>query len=382
MKAQRGRLRLCRKCGWNVLRLTGRRSNRGVVSPCRNGNAGCDRRSLPGPSTVLNGPHAALRIASRKAACFCVRPGLDIDAPSICQAETCDVDGVAEAVFGEFRRAMAWPADIGGGMVDRRQVGRRSWSLAIGAATSCMKRAVARAMLQFRIASGERLDRLAEALQRHRIGNEAAGGRIGQWLVWLEFDAELAKIVTALPLFLFVDRLRPRLVLQGRRALGGAGGPKVSDCAGGAAWRLAGRRQQAPAGQVAMLEPVPIAARRPRFRAGLLAHRVGTGAVAGSLDEAARPACAINIAETTSTAIAYPRRRIFDASPILLTWGRNQQRQSGRRSRCITGPYVAVPRSCDDAVTARRLTEYMRLPTPCRVGADRRWRGADPWRIA
>jgi hypothetical protein len=61
------------------------------------------------------------------------------------------------------------------------------------------------------------------------------------------------------------------------------------------------------------------------------------------LDEAARLACAIKIAETASTAIAYPRRRIFDASPILLTWGRSQQRQSGRRSRYITGPYVGVP---------------------------------------
>ena len=44
---------------------------------------------------------------------------------------------------------------------------------------------------------GRQLDRLAEAFQRHRIGHEAACGRIGQRLVSLEVDAERAKIVTA-----------------------------------------------------------------------------------------------------------------------------------------------------------------------------------------
>ena len=192
---------------------------------------------------------------------------------AICQGEACDVDGVAEAVFGEFRRSIAWPADIGGGMVDRCQVGTEAGFGARGG--DILHEAGGRAR-HVAIQNGLRgklivLPRLfsVTGLATKQPAAGSANGSCG------------SNSTPSLRRSSRHSRSSCSSTGCGLAWLCKAGGPLAapvvqrSRTAWGAARRLAGRRQQAPAGLVAMLEPVPIAARRPRFRAGLLARRWG-----------------------------------------------------------------------------------------------------------
>ena len=77
---------------------------------------------LPGPSTVLNGPHAALRRAPRKrAACSSGRRTTSTTC-IVCEFEGGNVERVAKCMFRQFRRAVARATDIGRRLRDGLQV--------------------------------------------------------------------------------------------------------------------------------------------------------------------------------------------------------------------------------------------------------------------
>ena len=224
-------------------------------------------------------------------------------------------------------------------MVDRGEVGTEA-GFGRGAATSCMKRAVARAMSQFEDGLRRQLDGLAQAFQRDRIGDDAASTAISSGVVHVEVGAELAEIVAAVAFFL---RLAAGDAIVLRRTASSA---CVSFAGFGVCIRRLwpGLRRDRPA-------PVPIGARlrqrSARFRIGVLVsgrsagdrRATGTGAVAGRSGEAARQACAVSIADQrATTAVPAPLADVDSRSPRPSSAGDGAAawRGNGGGDQCVT----------------------------------------------
>ena len=172
MKAQRRSSCLCRKCGCAVPMASKLRASSSCARVDPKPVPTFRRRSFSlaaarskwkcsvWSAIAARAEHGLERPACRlaycvekRSACFASPPALtSMRRPSARRNLRCR-RRCRSACSESFSRAVARPADIGRRMADRRQFGPEP-VFAAGLTTFCMKRAVERAMLQFRMASG------------------------------------------------------------------------------------------------------------------------------------------------------------------------------------------------------------------------------------